>query len=45
LHFAVGPTDDGRLYAVTFDPEGKAQGVMPSHDAGATWVPLAATGN
>jgi hypothetical protein len=45
LHFAVDPTDDGRLYAVTFDPESKAQGVIASRDAGATWGPLAATGD
>lgn len=41
LHFAVDPSDDDRLYAITFDPRSKVQAVLASADAGRTWASLA----
>lgn len=42
LHLAVDPTDAAKLYAVTLHPDGHAQRVLASQDAGRTWVPLGA---
>jgi hypothetical protein len=41
LHFAVDPTSDSKLYAISFDPQSKTQAVLASHDAGESWAPLA----
>jgi len=40
LHLAVDPTNEGKLYAVTFDPQSKLQAVLTSSDAGKIWAPL-----
>jgi photosystem II stability/assembly factor-like uncharacterized protein len=42
LHFAVDPTSHSNLYAVTFDPQSKAQAVLVSQDAGEKWAPMGA---
>lgn len=41
LHFAVDPASHSKLYAITFDPQSKAQAVLASNDAGESWAPLA----
>jgi photosystem II stability/assembly factor-like uncharacterized protein len=41
LHLAVDQTDGGKLYAVTLNPETRAQAVLMSEDGGATWNSLA----
>src|ERR671919_416749 len=42
LHFAVDPTSHNKLYAITFNPQSKAQAVLTSDDAGETWAPMGA---
>jgi hypothetical protein len=42
LHFAVDPTSHSSLYAVTFNPQSKAQAVLTSDDAAETWAPMGA---
>ena len=42
LHLAVAPGDDRRVYAVTFDPETRGQGVLASGDGGKSWTTLGA---
>ncbi len=42
LHFAVDPTSHSKLYAITFNPQSKAQAVLTSDDAGETWAPVGA---
>jgi len=42
LHFAVAKTDSRRLYAITVNPETRAQAVLMSEDGGASWTSLAA---
>jgi photosystem II stability/assembly factor-like uncharacterized protein len=42
LHLAVDPTNDGRLYAITFNPQTKQQAILASRDGGKTWAPLGA---
>lgn len=42
LHLAVDKKDGRRLYAVTLNPETRAQAVLMSKDGGASWAPLAA---
>jgi hypothetical protein len=41
LHLAVDPTNHGNLYAITFNPQSKAQALLASKDAGKIWGPLA----
>jgi photosystem II stability/assembly factor-like uncharacterized protein len=41
LHFAVDPTMEGQLYAVTMHPQTHRQGIVASRDGGKTWLPLA----
>ncbi len=41
LHLAVDPTNHSNLYAITFNPQSKAQALLASKDAGKTWGPLA----
>ena len=41
LHLAVDQTDGRKLYAVTLNPETRAQAVLMSEDGGATWNSLA----
>ena len=40
LHFAVDPSSQGKLYAVSFDPQSHTQAVLASDDAGKTWASL-----
>jgi photosystem II stability/assembly factor-like uncharacterized protein len=40
LHFAVGPTTEGQLFAVTMHPQTHRQGILASRDGGKTWLPL-----
>jgi photosystem II stability/assembly factor-like uncharacterized protein len=40
LHLAVDPAHDGKLYAITFNPQTKTQAVLASTNAGKTWAPL-----
>jgi photosystem II stability/assembly factor-like uncharacterized protein len=40
LQLAVDPASQNKLYAVTFNPQKKAQAVLASTDAGKTWAPL-----
>ncbi len=40
LHLAVDQTDGRKLYAVTLNPETRAQAVLMSEDGGATWNSL-----
>ena len=40
LHFAVDPGNHSKFYAISFDPQSKAQAVLASDDAGKTWAPL-----
>ncbi len=40
LHFAVDPTDDRNLFAVTFDPQTRSQAILASGDFGRSWAPL-----
>ncbi len=42
LHMAVDGKDGRGMYAVTLNPETRAQGVLVSRDRGETWAPLAA---
>jgi photosystem II stability/assembly factor-like uncharacterized protein len=42
LHFAADPTDERKLYAVTYDPQTRAQALVASSDGGATWAALGA---
>ena len=42
LHFAVAKTESRRLYAVTLNPETRAQAVLVSEDRGVRWTSLAA---
>lgn len=35
LHFALDPSNQGELYAITFEPESKAQALLASDDGGA----------
>ena len=39
-HFAVDLTSHNKVYAITFNPENKAQAVLASTDAGESWAPL-----
>ncbi len=41
LHLAVDKKDGRKLYAVTLNPETRAQAVLLSEDRGATWASLA----
>lgn len=41
LHFAVDPTSDSKLYAISFNPESDTQAVLASNNAGKGWAPLA----
>ena len=41
LHFAVDPTTEGQLFAVTMHPQTHRQGILASRDGGKTWLPLA----
>jgi photosystem II stability/assembly factor-like uncharacterized protein len=41
LHLAVDPVNHSNLYAITFNPQSKAQALLASKDAGKTWGPLA----
>ena len=43
LHFAVDPTSASKLYAISFDPQSKAQAVLASNDAGKNWARLTKT--
>ena len=43
LHFAVDPTNQSKLYAITFNPQSKTQAVSASDDGGKTWAPLASS--
>ena len=45
LHFAVDPSNQSQLYAITFDPENKAQALLASDDGGETWIPLGQAGD
>jgi len=45
LHFAVDPGSRSKLYAISFDPQGKAQAVLASDDSGNTWAPLGSATN
>ena len=38
LHLATDPGDGQRLYAITTNPATRKQGVIASHDGGATWA-------
>jgi photosystem II stability/assembly factor-like uncharacterized protein len=40
LHLAAGPKENGKLCAVTVNPETHGQTVVMSDDSGATWVSL-----
>jgi photosystem II stability/assembly factor-like uncharacterized protein len=40
IHFAVAPTDDRRLYAVTFNPVDRTQSLLASADGGESWSAL-----
>ena len=40
LHLAMDPASPNRLYAITINPQEKAQAVLASTDAGKTWAPL-----
>jgi photosystem II stability/assembly factor-like uncharacterized protein len=40
LHFAVDPTTEGELFAVTMHPQTHRQGIAASRDGGKTWLPL-----
>jgi hypothetical protein len=40
LHLAMDPASPNKLYAITINPQEKAQAVLASTDAGKTWVPL-----
>lgn len=40
LHFAVDPTTEGQLYAVTMHPQTHRQSIVASRDGGKTWLPL-----
>jgi hypothetical protein len=40
LHFAVDLGNHSKFYAISFDPQSKAQAVLASDDAGRTWAPL-----
>jgi photosystem II stability/assembly factor-like uncharacterized protein len=40
LHFAVDPTTEGQLFAVTMHPQTHRQGIVASRDGGKTWLPL-----
>jgi hypothetical protein len=40
LHLAMDPASLNRLYAITINPQEKAQAVLASTDAGKTWAPL-----
>ncbi len=42
LHLAVDKKDGGKLYAVTLNPETRAQAVLVSGDRGETWARLGA---
>jgi len=42
LHLAVDKRDRGKLYAVTLNPETRAQAVLISEDRGVAWTSLAA---
>lgn len=45
LHFAVDPSSGSQLYAISLDPESKAQAILSSEDGGATWAPLDQAGS
>lgn len=40
LHLSVAPDQEGLLYAVTLNPETRAQALYASRDAGRSWAPL-----
>jgi photosystem II stability/assembly factor-like uncharacterized protein len=40
VHFAAGPSDHRQLYAVTLNPQTRAQRVVSSRDGGANWTHL-----
>jgi photosystem II stability/assembly factor-like uncharacterized protein len=40
LHFAVDPTTEGKLFAVTMHPQTHRQSIVASRDGGKTWLPL-----
>jgi hypothetical protein len=40
LHLAVDPASHNKLYAITFNPQTRAQAVLASTDAGKSWAPL-----
>ena len=40
LHLTMGAREGGALYAVTFDPETRAQSLLASRDDGQTWTRL-----
>lgn len=42
LHFAADPKDGKRLYAVTYNPQTRAQSVVTSGDGGVSWAELGA---
>ncbi len=42
LHLAVDATGDGKLYAVTLNPQTRAQAVLVSGDRGETWASFGA---
>src|SRR3546814_9069935 len=39
LYLAVAPTDNRRLYAVTFNPSDRSQSLITSTDGGESWTP------
>jgi photosystem II stability/assembly factor-like uncharacterized protein len=40
LHFAVDPTTEGQLFAVTMHPQTHRQSIVASRDGGKTWLSL-----
>ena len=44
LHMAVDPTDDRKLYVVTFDSQTRVQAILASRDGGEIWTTLGGGG-